>query len=189
MWTARRCLSSLTLYCSPFLITSVMAQSQAPPAQRKLSLTAALVLTPEFCAAVNKKGGEKFAVGKAACTDLEPVLRGIFISLTRFDDSSKASGAQVVLEPKFGDVSGARTSFNGRDLAVLVDWTARDESGKVVWIETVQGSAKSHLGNAFTHNSNLKHLVEDSVQSMAEQSAARMSASPELLKLSALPVK
>jgi hypothetical protein len=94
-----------------------------------------------------------------------------------------------VLEPKFADVSGARTSFNGRDLTVLVDWTVRDQSGKAVWIETVQGSAKSHMGNAFTRNSNLKHLVENSVENMADQSAAKMSAAPELLKLSAQPVK
>jgi hypothetical protein len=191
MSTARRCLS-LALCCSLLLTLSMMAQNQTPPAPQKLSLTAALVLTPEFCATVNKKGGwggEKFPVGKAACTELEPVLKRIFTSLTRIDDFSKAGNVQVVLEPKFADVSGARTSFNGRDLSVLVDWTVRDQSGKAVWIETVQGSAKSHLGNAFTRNSNLKHVVENSVQDMAEQSAAKMSASPELLKMSAGVVK
>src|ERR1700723_3102930 len=188
MSTARRCLS-LVLCGSPLLTLSMMAQNQTPPAPQKLSLTAALVLTPEFCATVNKKGGEKFPVGKTACTELEPALRGIFTSLTRVDDSARAGDAQVVLEPKFADVSGARTSFNGRDLTVLVDWTVRDQSGKAVWIETVQGSAKSHMENAFTRNSNLKHLVENSVENMADQPAPKMSAAPELLKLSAQPVK
>jgi len=45
------------------------------------------------------------------------------------------------------------------------------------------------MGNAFTHGSNLKHIVEDSARDMAEQSAAKMSSSPELQKLSAAPVK
>lgn len=187
MWTARRCLLSLALCCSLLLTLSAMAQNQTPPAPQKLSLTAALVLTPEFCASV--KGREKIPVGKTACTELEPVLKGIFTSLTRVDDPSKAGDAQVVLEPKFADVGSARAGFNHRELVVLVEWTVRDQSGKAVWIETVQGSAKSHIGNAFTHGSNLKHIVKDSVQDMAEQSAAKMSSSPQLLKVSAQPVK
>ncbi len=182
MSTTRRSLIWFALCCS------LTAQNQTT-APQKLSLIAALVLTPEFCATVKKKAGERFPIGKAACAELQPVLEGIFTSLTPVDDSSKAGDAHVVLEPKFADLAGARTSFNGRDLAVLVEWTVRDQSGKVVWIETVQGSAKSHLGNAFTRGSNLKHLVEDSVQNMAEQSAAKMSSSPELLKMSAMPVK
>src|SRR5260370_37414080 len=101
MSTARGCLPSLALCCSLLLTLSVMAQNQTPPAPQKLSLTAALVLTPEFCATVNKKGHEKFLVGKTACTELEPVLKSMFTSLTRVDDSSKAGDAQVVLEPKF----------------------------------------------------------------------------------------
>jgi hypothetical protein len=70
-----------------------------------------------------------------------------------------------------------------------MEWTVRDQSGKAIWIDTVQGSAKRHIGNAFTHGSNLKHIVQESVQDMAEQSAARISNAPELLKLSTAPVK
>jgi hypothetical protein len=191
MSSACRSLLSLFLCCSPLLTLSGLAQNQAPPAQQKLSLTAALVLTPEFCETVNKKGAEKFPVGKTACTELEPALKSSFASLTRVDDSSKAGDAQVVLEPKFADVGATQKAFafSSRELVVLVEWTVRDQSGKVVWLETVQGSAKRHIGNAFTHGSNLKHIVEDSVQDMAEQSAAKMSSSPQLLALSAQPVK
>jgi len=191
MSTARCCVLWLALCCSLLPTLSVIAQNQTPPAPQKLQLTAALVLTPEFCAAVDKKGHEKFPVGKAACTELEPVLKGIFASLTRVDDSSKAGDAQVVLEPKFGDVAATQKAFafSNRELVVLVEWTVRDQSGKAVWIETVQGSAKRHLGTAFTYRSNLKHIMEDSVQDMAEQSAAKMSSSPQLLKVSTQPVK
>ena len=198
MSSARRCLLLIALYVPPPLVVSVMAQKQTPPAPRKLSLSAALVLTPEFCATVNKKGheaflggSEKFPVGKTACNELEPVLKEIFTSLTRVDDSSKAGDAQVVLEPSFADVGATQRAFafSNRELVVLVEWTVRDQSGKVVWLETAQGSAKRHIGNAFTHGNNLKHIVEDSVRDMAEQSAAKMSSAPQLLKLSAQPVK
>lgn len=189
MSTARRCLLSRALWCSLLLTLSVMAQNQTPPAPQKLALTAALVLTPEFCATVNKMGHDKFPVGKTACTELEPVLKGIFTSLTRVDDSSKAGDAQVVLEPKFADLA-THHGFSSRELVVLVEWTVRDQSGKAVWIESVQGSAKRRLGTGFgTYGKNLKHIVEDSVQDMAEQSAAKMSSSPQLLKVSTQPVK
>lgn len=190
MPTARRYILSLALCCT-FLTFPERAQNQGPPAPQKLSLSAALVLTPEFCATVSKKGHEKFGVGKAACSELEPVLKGIFTSLTRVEDSSKAGDAQVVLEPKFADVGATQSAFafSKRELVVVVEWTARDQSGKAVWIETAQGSAARHAGNLFTYNRNLKHILQDSVQDMAEQSAAKMSSSPQLLKLSTNPVK
>ncbi len=169
----------------------VVAMGQTPATPQKLSLTAALVLTPEFCATVTNKAHEKFPVGKAACAELEPALKDVFTTLTRTEDSSKAGAAQVVLEPKFADVGSTQKAFafSNRELTVLVDWTVRDQSGKVIWMETVQGSAKRHMGNAFTHGGNLKHIVNDSVEDMAQQSAAKMSSSPELRKLSAAPVK
>ncbi len=194
MPTTRRFLFALAACCYVMLLLpalSVMVRSETPAAPKKLSLTAALVLTPEFCATVNKKKSEKFPVGKTACAELEPTLKGIFTSLTRVDDSSKAGDAQVVLEPKFADVAAtqANIAFSNRELVVQVEWTIRDQSGKAIWIETVQGSATRHAGNAFTYSSNLKHIVEESVQDMADQSAARMSSAPQLLKLSAAPVK
>lgn len=195
MSIASRCLFLLASCCFLLLTLSAVAQNQTTPAPQKLSLTAALVLTPEFCATVNKKGGwaneEKFPVGKAACNELEPALKGIFTTLTRVDDSSKAGDAQLVLEPKFADVGATQKgfAFSNREMVVVVEWTVRDQSGKALWIETVQGSAKRHMGNAFTHGKNLKHIVEDSVQDMAQQSAAKISNAPELVKMSAAPVK
>jgi len=187
----RRLLSPV-LFC-PLLVSGffAMAQNQAQLAPQRLSLTAALVLTPEFCRTENTKGGEKFPVGKASCTELEPALKGVFTSLTRVDDSSKAGNAEVVLEPKFADLGTTQKTFafSTRELDVLVEWTVRDPSGKEIWTETVQGSAKRHKGTAFTYGSNKKHILEDSVRDMAQQSAAKMSSSPELLKLSAAPVK
>lgn len=180
-----------SLFLMLVLTIHVPVRGQAPAAPSKLSLTAALVLTPEFCATVSKKGNEKFPVGKAACNELEPTLRGVFTSLVRVDDSTKAGQAQVVLEPRFSDVGATQKAFafSSRELTVLVDWTVRDQTGRSIWIETVQGSAKHHIGNAFTYGNDLKHVVEDSVQDMANQTAAKVLAAPQLLKLSAASVK
>lgn len=178
---ARQCILTIVLCCSLLLTLSVMAEDQTPAVPHKLSLTAALVLTPEFCAT----GYKGWHVGKDACIELEPVLKGIFTNLTRVDDSSKAGGAQVVLEPKFADINitSGPTSFSNREMVVLVEWTVRVQSGKAVWIETVEGSARRKV------RTNVKYLLKDTAHDMAEQSAAKMSSSPQLLTLSAQPVK
>ena len=168
-----------------------MAPGQtAPPADKPLALKAVLVLTPEFCATKIKKGtfvsgSETFEVGKAACTELEPALKGVFSSLTRVTVAPAPEAGQVVLLPKFGDVDATKTlgAFSDREMIVSLEWTVKDKSGKTVWIETVQGSATHHMGNTITHEKNLKLIVEDSVKNAAEQSAGKMASSPELRKL------
>jgi hypothetical protein len=172
------------------------AQESSPAVPPKIALSAALVLTPDFCATVKRIGKalmnqEKFAVGKEACKQLEPALAGVFTNLTRVEDPAQAGDAQVILEPKFADIGATQKAFafSDRELVLEVEWTARDQSGKVLWLETLQGSAKRHIGNTFTHGSNMKHIVENAVQNLAEQSVSKMAASPQLQRFSAQPVK
>jgi hypothetical protein len=198
MPTARRSLLLFAL-CGSLLFTFfVMAEEQnppaaapTPPAPQKLSLTAALVLTPEFCGAtIRKKHGPvplPNAVGQAACTQFEPALRDIFTSLTPVDNPSKPGDVQVVLVPKFSNVSfipGAYT-FQKGELLLLLEWTVTDPAGKVITVEIVQTSAKRGMGNNMTLLKNLHRLVQDTVQLAAGQSAAKLSSSEALLDLSA----
>ena len=180
------------LCCLPMKLSGQAAQ----PASQPVSLKAALVLTPEFCATKTKKGTwginqETFPVGKTACEELEPIIKTAFTSLTRVDDPAKATDEQLVLTPKFVDVGATQKAFafSNRELTVLIEWTARDKSGKTVWIETIQGTAKRHMGNAFTHGSNVKHIVEDAVKDDGEQAVAKIEASPEIAKVGAPPPK
>jgi hypothetical protein len=179
-----------------FIRADLRAQQAAPAAPNKLALTAALVLTPEFCATVKKVGSalvnqEKFDVGKEACKQLEPGLATVFTELKRVADSSETAGAQVVIEPKFADVGATQKAFafSKRELVVVVEWTIRDRDGKVLWLETIDGSAKRNIGNAFTHGKNMKHIVEDAVQNVTEESAAKMISATQLQKYSAKPIK
>jgi hypothetical protein len=180
------------LFVASVLGLSRSARAQDQPAPPKpLNLTAALVLTPEFCATIDKKHSEKFEVGKAACAQLEPVLTKIFTKLTRVDDASKAADAQVVLQPRISEVGGTEKAFafSTRELVILMEWTVRDHDGKILMLDTAQGTGKRHMGNMYTYKSNLKHIVEDATQDMAEQSAQKIAAAPALVKLSAAPVK
>jgi hypothetical protein len=173
-------------------LSALPALPQSSPAiAHKLPLTASLVLTPEFCATVSKQGSEKFQIGKASCKVLGPTLQNAFSSVTQVDDGSKTGSAQVVLEPRFADTTTNHRvfAFSSRELVLDVEWTVRDPSGKIIWIGTVQGTAKRHMGNAFTYKHNATKILELSAQNMADESAATISDAPELQKLDAAPVK
>lgn len=178
----------LAVCCSP----SRLQGQEAPAPGQPVSMNAALVLTPEFCATKSKKGTwminqETFPVGKVACQELEPIVKTAFTSLNRIQDPSAAGDARLILTPRFVDIGATQKTlaFSSRELTVVIEWTARDQSGKTVWIETIEGTAKRHMGNAFTHGSNLKHIVEDSVKDVAEQTVAKLEASPEIARLTA----
>lgn len=167
----------------------VIAQAQSVPAS-KLNLRAALVLTPEFCATQIKKGTwmsnqERFDVGKAVCSELEPALKQVLTDVTSVDAASAAGDAQIILTPRFVDVTAtqAKIAFSNRELVLLVEWTAKDRSGKTLWLETVQGSARHHIGNTFTYKKNLRLIVTDSSKDLAAQSAGKISASTQLRDL------
>jgi hypothetical protein len=172
-------------------VTGLTADAQTPtPSPAKLSLRAAVVLTPEFCATKIKKGQwltnqETFLVGAAACADIEPALKAVFTSLVRVASSDVTGDAQVTLAPRFVDVNATQRAFafSNRELIVAVEWTVKDTAGKTIWVGTVQGSATHHIGNSFTYKKNLNRIVEDSSKEMAAQSANIMASSPELLAL------
>lgn len=166
--------------------------ADAKPADAKLPIKAALVLTPEFCATKIKPKGSaltkewgSFDVGKAACEQLEPALKEAFSNLTRVDALPAPQAAQLLLLPRIVDVNAttAMGAFSNREMVIVLEWTAKDPAGNTVWLETVQGSAKHHMGNLFTFKKNQVLIVTDSVKDAAVQSAAKMSASPELRKL------
>lgn len=176
----------------PGHVPAMRAQSPpAPAAEAKLPLNAVLVLTPEFCATEFKQGSilttgrETFAVGKIACTDLEPALKPAFASLTVAPASPTSGDAQLVLIPKFADTHATTSAFafSNREMDVFIEWAVKDAAGKTVWLQTVQGSSKHHMGNMFTHAHDVKLIVNDSVKDVAAQSAAKMEAAAELRKL------
>jgi hypothetical protein len=191
MTMSRTCESFVAwrLSCGLVLLSAVItANDQATaPAKTKLALKAALVLTPEFCTNKMKdKAGERFEIGKAACTELEPALRGVFSSLTVVTAATASGDAEAVLTPRFVavDRTAAMTSFSNRKMIVLLEWTVKDRSNKTVWLETVQGSASGHGGTIGRVGKNRKKVVAAAVRNAAEESASKMLSSPELRKLS-----
>jgi hypothetical protein len=174
-----------------FAAGPVKASGQTPPPQElQMGFKTALVLTPEFCATVTKKGTwgvneEKFPIGKAVCDQLEPALRTVFYRLSRVSEESSAGDSDLVLVPRLVDVGATQKAFafSKRELVIMIEWTAKDKAGKTVWIDTIQGSAKHNIGNAFTYKNDLKLIVADASKNVADESAKKMSLSPEIHKV------
>ncbi|HUA97106.1 MAG TPA: hypothetical protein VMA34_02115 [Terracidiphilus sp.] len=172
-------------------VPTVRAQA-APAAAGRLPFDAVLVLSPEFCATTFKQGsmwttgGETFNVGKMACAELEPALKPAYADLTVAAAPPASVNAHFVLIPSFASAHATTSAFafSNREMDVFLEWTVKDPAGKTVWLQTVQGSSKHHMGNMFTHSHDVKLIVKDSVKDVAAQSAARMEAAPELRALS-----
>ncbi|MGD0631546.1 MAG: hypothetical protein ABR987_19620 [Terracidiphilus sp.] len=174
---------SLAVILTSFSLTA-RSQTASPPEQ-KLDLNVAVVLDPDLCATKIKKNHETFEVGRAACDLFKSALEQGFSSVTSVATTGDAAGAQVILVPRFVDLSATKTmgAFSTRELTVLLEWTAKDKSGRTVWIETVQGAGKNHMGNGFTYKTDLKEIIHYAVEDLAHKSVAEMDASPELRKL------
>src|SRR5436309_1483498 len=106
-----------SVFAELLLVTSaafVTARGQTTStADARLSLKAALLLTPEFCATIVKEKfgnglGETLEVGKAACAELEPALKVAFSGLARVIAAPFPEDAQVVLLPRVVDVRGTQ---------------------------------------------------------------------------------
>ena len=173
------------------LALTLQAQDSAP-SPLKTASRIDLVLTPDFCATQSKKGDfftgkETFPIGPMSCPELERSLKIAFPNL-KLVDAEPAPGTdapEVTLIPKFVDVGTTKAlgAFSNRELVVLVEWTAKNASGKPLWVETVQGSAKHHMGNLFTARKNRKLIVADAVKDLADNSVNKILAAPELARL------
>jgi hypothetical protein len=157
----------------------------APATDQKLNLNVAVVMDPDFCATKIKKNHETFEVGKAACDILKSALEQAFSSVTSIATDKDTGETQAILIPKFVDVSATKTlgAFSSRELIVMLEWTVKDRSGRTVWIETVRGSGKNHMGNAFTYKKDLKEIIQYAVKDLAHNSVVAMDKSAELRKL------
>ena len=181
-----------TLLAACTLSTIALFAQQPGP----LPVKAVLLLTPEFCESQIRHGNhrlsEHFNVGKVACSALEPALKNTFLNLTVASDLSASHDFQIVLVPRFVDAGMIMDSNPQiiRQMDVLLEWTVSDSSSAhTLWLETIYGSAKHEYGDKLSAEQDLSgksvltSLLENSIRDAAVQSAIKMSAAPELRKI------
>src|SRR2546423_1442182 len=132
------------------LLVGLTASAQNPDkqptmAQSKLPLRADLVLAPEFCATKKRQSlalSDVLRVGKAACSQLEAELNGVFSGLRRVESlpTAGASSAHVVLIPRFVEISATKPLLGSsqRKLVIFLEWTIQAAAGRTIWLQTVQ---------------------------------------------------
>jgi len=184
-----------------FVLMVAHAQTAPPtnasPADAKLQLKAAVVLTPDLCLRIDRPTFiDTFLTGKTFCEKVSPALQGTFLSLDRVSDATSLGQAQVVFLPRIVSLSRTQKTFHYMaDIVIEAEWTVKDSSGRMVWIETVQGHAndkeKLDIGEddkAYEHKQHYAspyakvadRVFRAAMQDLVVQSANKMSASPEL---------
>lgn len=183
----------LSLAAAACFLASVPTQDTAKQSSEgQYSLDAILVLTPAQCSEESKKGNwvigkEKYRMGELLCPAAESAVQRLFEKYTRVESLPEKGSAQgkVVLTPRLVDLEATTTAtaFGKRKMALLVEWTATDDSGKVFWVQTVEANAQEKSGNLFTGGKHRRKMLESVQKDLALKSVQAMRDSPEFQKL------
>lgn len=179
----RLALAELAFVSGQFVLA---AQSQPPDAQMpSLKAKADLVLSPEFCSTVKRFAFiERFRVGKSACEQLPLALQDLFSDLRPVQGNmeAKSESDRVTLTPRFVNISVTDQPLlpsSHRKFLIVLEWTIKNSSGNLLWLQTVQGAADR---KAWTKKI-VRVLVDDAVRELAKESVLKMRSAPELASL------
>jgi len=165
-------------------------QSSMPGGQ--MAATAVIVLTQEFCTVEVKRGvwafgGEVFQAGRLLCPAAEEAARNSFQRVIRMETAPKPedAGGHLILIPRYVDMEatttatlvGTVTQIEKRKMALLVEWTATDPSGKILWAQTVEGDARKGTG---VKNISHRKLLENATRDLVANSTEAMEKSQEI---------
>jgi hypothetical protein len=146
------------------LLSSAAAQQSSIPSSKLLG-TAIVVLTHDFCTAEVKRGDEVFRPGRSICPAAEEAVRNSFESVIRMETAPKPgdAGGRLVLIPRYADMEATTTAttVGKRKIALLLEWSAFDPSGKILWVQTVEGDAGKAAG--FNHQKLVEMVTRDLV--------------------------
>jgi len=130
--------------------------------------------------------GETYVMplGPALTKNAKALARKLFRS-ARITNSATAPtppGVAATLTPRVALVErrmGA-TAFGDQVVTVKIEWTLRDPSGNVIWIDTVRGEGRGHTGNLFTHMQNTKEQIAQVFDQLFRNAAEVIATSPEI---------
>jgi len=71
----------------------------------------------------------------------------------------------LILIPRFTDVEATHTIVKNRKMALLLDWSATEPGGRVLWVQTVEGTA---VGKNGAHQSLAEAVAQDLVANSTE---------------------
>ena len=167
--------NALLVLLGVLILERAAAAQQPSITSGKIAATAIVVLTHEFCTVEVKRvnwfvPGEIFRPGLLICPSAEEAVRNSFEHVIRMETAPKPedAGGHLVLIPRYADLEATTTvtTSGKRNVALLLEWSAIEPSGKIVWVQTVEGDARKATG--FNHQKLLQMVARDLVAKSTE---------------------
>jgi hypothetical protein len=160
--------NALLILLGVMMLEGSAAAQQPSLSSGKIAATAIVVLTHEFCTVEVKRGNwgvgnEVFRPGLLICPSAEEAVRNSFERVIRMETAPKPedAGGHLVLIPRYADMEATTTAttIGKRNIALLLEWRAIEPSGKILWVQTVEGDARKATG--LNHQKLLQMVARD----------------------------
>ena len=164
-----------------FVMGPVATQHESNPDASIISASVTLVLEPEFCQSVTKK---KNSLGLIAskklveqyeghmCNEIEAMINRIYESFSVQNQVPEKVDSEIVLQPEIVDATTDSRFWAGQEQesVLVIEWTATNSAGDMLWIESIEGIARSKAGNAFKRKEVNRKRFEALIANMLEKS-------------------
>ena len=172
----------IPVFIFTFLVTGpVVAQQESNPDPSIISASVILVLEPEFCQSVTKK---KNSLGLIAskklveqyenhmCDEIEAMISRTYDASAVQNQPPETVDSEIVLHPEVVDATTDSRFWAGQEQesVLVIEWTATDSAGDMLWIESIEGVARSKAGNAFKRKEVNRKRFEALISDVLEKS-------------------
>jgi hypothetical protein len=185
--------ASLLVACSHVYRAPAEGLLQGPAAERipltvGLRLSDALLTAQESGHSLGQRW--RFELGGCLTRNAKAVTEDVFqkVVLVSPGDAAPAAGVDAWLTPALLSVDRTVGTMPWNDVSVRVamEWAVEDAQGRLVWVETLRGSASGKAGWFFTRRERERELraaLEQAFGAAQEQ----LSSAPEIRRLAARP--
>ncbi len=112
-------------------------------------------------------GRDVFRTGRLLCPSAEEVARDSFDRVIRMETLPRPedTGGHLVLVPRFADMETTNPVIKKRNVALLLEWSAVDPSGKILWVQTIEGDVRK---GDYSHQKIVEMVMHDLIVKSTE---------------------
>lgn len=130
----------------------------------------------------------EFPVGTVTARNAEALVRYLFegVDVIKSEPVYPIVGDDVSLAPRiafFTRQPGGKFAFSEAETNIIVEWTATDRNGVVLWQTAVNGVAKGQVGTIFSIAENARDRSERAIADFARKSVEELASSRELQQM------
>ena len=113
-------------------------------------------------------------LGDCLSSNAQALCKSIFKDVTVTHGTETAPDCDLILVPEvvFLDKTQAAFGFQMIEIEIHVQWTLLNDSGKILWIETVKGFGREKMGGPFSFEKNTRKQIRMAMTDMFDNSRA-----------------